>query len=151
MDMNLGKLWEMVWDREAWRATVHEVAKSWTWLSEWSDLIWSYVHSIGDAIQPSHPVMPSSPSSLNLSQHQGLFQWDGSHQMTKILEFQLQHQSFQWVFRVDFPQYWLVCSPCCPSESQESFRTKVQRHRFFGTLPSLWFSSHKWTWPLGTP
>ena len=58
--------------------------------------------------------MPSSPSALNLSQHQGLFQWVSClHQMTKILEFQ--HQSFQWVFRVDFP--W---SPRCPRDSQES-------------------------------
>ena len=54
------------------------------------------VHCIGDAIQPSHPLTLSSPSALNLSQHQGLFLWVGcSHQMTKILEFQLQHQSFQ--------------------------------------------------------
>ena len=49
-----------------------------------------------------HPAISSSvtpsPSSLNLSQHQGLFQWVGcSHQMTRILELQLQHQSFQWV------------------------------------------------------
>ena len=55
-----------------------------------------------------------------LYQHQGLFQWVGSsHQVAKILEFQLQHQSFQWVFRVDFLQGWLVWS-CCPRDSQES-------------------------------
>ena len=53
-----------------------------------------HVHCIGDAVQLSYPLMPS-PSALNLFQHQGLFQWvDCSHQMTKILEFQLQHQSF---------------------------------------------------------
>ena len=60
----------------------------------------------GDAIQPSHPLMPSSPSALDLSQHQGLFQWVVcSHQMTKILklQLQLQLQSFQWTFRVDLP------------------------------------------------
>ena len=80
-----------------------------------------HVYCIGDAIQPSHPLMPSSPSALSLSQHQGLFQWVScSHQMTKILEFQLQHQSFQRVFGVDFPQDWLVWSPCCPRDSQES-------------------------------
>ena len=60
-----------------------------------------HVHCIGDAIWPFDPLMPSSPA-LNLSQHQGLFQSVGSsHQMTKILELQLQ-QSFQQVFRVDF-------------------------------------------------
>ena len=54
-----------------------------------------HVHCIGDAVQPSHPLTPSSPAALNLSQHQGLFQWVCcSHQMTKILELQLQHQSF---------------------------------------------------------
>ena len=71
----------------------------------------------GDAIQPSHPLMPSSPSALNLSQHQGLFQWVGySHQVTKILEIQFQHQSFQQVFRVDFPSV-LFCevAQSCPT------------------------------------
>ena len=61
------------------------------------------VHWIGDAIQPSHPLPPSSPFAFNLSQHQGLFQWVSSlHQVAKVLEFQLQHQSFQWIFRIDF-------------------------------------------------
>ena len=47
-----------------------------------------------------------SPPSLNLSWHQGLFQWVGSsHQVAKVLEFQLQHQSFQWIFRTDFLQH----------------------------------------------
>ena len=63
-----------------------------------------HVHCMGDAIQPSRPLTPSSPSVLNLSQHQGLFQWVRSlHHMTKILELRLQHQPFQWVFRVDLP------------------------------------------------
>ena len=65
-----------------------------------------HAHYISDAIQPSHSLTPSSPSALNLSQHQGLFQWViCSHQMTKILELQLQHQqqSFQGIFRVDLP------------------------------------------------
>ena len=62
-----------------------------------------HAHCFSDTIQPSHPLMPSSPSALNLSKHQGLLQWVScSHQMTKILEFQLQHQSFQWIFRVYF-------------------------------------------------
>ena len=79
-----------------------------------------HVHCIDDAIQLSYPLTPSS-SALNLSQQQGLFKWVScSHQMTKILEFQLQHQSFQGVFRVDFPYDWLVWSLCCPRDSQES-------------------------------
>ena len=60
------------------------------------------VHWIDDAIWPSHPFLPSSPA-FNLSQHQGLFQWVGClHQVAKLLELWLQHQSFQWIFRVDF-------------------------------------------------
>ena len=57
----------------------------------------THAHWVGDAIQPSHPL--SSPSSaFSLSQNQGLFQWvSSSHQVVKVLEFQLQHQSFQWV------------------------------------------------------
>ena len=62
----------------------------------------AHVHWVSDAIQPSHPL--SSPSlTFNLSQHQGLFKWvSSSHQVAKVLEFQLQHQSFQWMFRTDF-------------------------------------------------
>ena len=188
MDVNLGKLWEMVRDREAWHAAVHGITKSHTRTGDWTTrvpsvrlhyllsssesscsilpqiiidspifssfvhikilffgkcfkkycmCIWGYfysvaqscltlcdpmdcstpglsvpyhlakfaqvnVHCIGDVIQPSHPLMPSSPSAINLSQHQGAFQLVGSsHQMTKILE--LQHQSFQLIFRIDFP------------------------------------------------
>ena len=56
----------------------------------------------GDAIQPSHPLLFPSPPAFNLSQHQGLFQWVSSaHQVAKVLEFQLQHQSFQWTPRTD--------------------------------------------------
>ena len=55
------------------------------------------------SVMPSHPVLSPSPSTFNLSQHQGLFKWvSSSHQVTKVLEFQLQHQSFQWTFRTDF-------------------------------------------------
>ena len=63
----------------------------------------THAHWVGDAIQPSHPLSSSSPPTFNLSEHQGLFQWvSSSHQVAKVLEFQLQHQSFQWIFRVDF-------------------------------------------------
>ena len=71
----------------------------------------------------SSSVVPSPPS-FSLSQHQGLFQWVSSlHQMAKVLELQLQHQSFQWIFRTDFLQDWLVWSPCSPRDSQESSPT----------------------------
>ena len=61
-----------------------------------------YVHWVGDAIQPSHPLSYPSPPALNLSQHQGLFKWVNSlHQMAKVSEFQLQHQPFQWTPRTD--------------------------------------------------
>jgi len=83
-----------------------------------------HVHCISDAIQPSHLLMPSSPSACNLSQHQGLFQRVGlSHQITKILELQLQHQSVQQVSRADLLQNGLVGSLCSPRDSQESSPT----------------------------
>ena len=63
----------------------------------------THVHWVSDAIQPSHLLSSPSPPALNLSQHQGLFKWVSfSHQVAKVLEFQLQHQSFQWIFRTDF-------------------------------------------------
>ena len=62
---------------------------------------WNHVHWVSDAIQPSCRLSPTSPPALNLSQYQDLFQWAGAlHQATKVLE--LQHQSFQWIFRVDY-------------------------------------------------
>ena len=62
----------------------------------------THVHRFCDAIQPSHPLSSPSPPALNLFQHQGLFQWvSSSHQVAKVLEVQLQHQSFQWIFRTD--------------------------------------------------
>ena len=74
-----------------------------------------------DAIQASHPLSPPSPLALSLSQHQGLFQWVSSlHHVAKVLELQFQHQSFQWIFRTDFLEDWLVWCSCYPSNSQES-------------------------------
>ena len=64
----------------------------------------THVHRVSDAIQPSHPLLSPSPLTFNHSQHQGLFQWVNSlHEVAKVLEFQLQHQSFQWTPRTDLP------------------------------------------------
>ena len=85
-----------------------------------------HVLKVGDAIQPSHPLLSSSSPAFNLPQHQGLFQRAGSSHQVKntVLEFQLQHhQSFQWIFRTDFLYYWLVWSPWSPRDSQESSAT----------------------------
>ena len=60
------------------------------------ELAQTHVHRVGDAIQPSHPLSSPSSPALNLSQHQGLCQQvSSSHQVAKVLELQLQHQSFQ--------------------------------------------------------
>ena len=83
-----------------------------------------HVHQVGDAIQPSSPLSFPSPPTFNVSQHQSLFQWVSSpHQVTKVLEFQLQHQSFQWIFRPDFLWDWLSWPPCSPRDAQESSPT----------------------------
>ena len=81
----------------------------------------THAHRVGDAIQPSHLLLSPSPPAPNPSQHQGLFQWvNSSHEVTKVLEFQLQHQSFQSTPRTYLLQDGLVGSPCSPRDSQES-------------------------------
>ena len=149
MHMSLGGLWELVMDREAWRAVIYGVSRSQTRLSDWTEtelqfrspssgLQFSSVHFshsvVSDSLQPHelqhvrlpgplptprvysnscslswwyHPAISSSvvpfSSCLQSSQHQGLFQWvSSSHQVAKVLEFQLQHQSFQWIFKTYF-------------------------------------------------
>ena len=69
----------------------------------------THVHWVGDAIQPSNPLSSPSPPALNSSQHQGLFKWvSSSNQVAKVLEIQLQYQSFQWTSRTDlFRMEWL--------------------------------------------
>ena len=94
----------------------------------------THVHWIGDAIQPSHPLLSPSPLAFNLSQHQGLFKWIScSHQVAKVLEFQLQHQSFQWS-----PLGWTGwISLQSKGLSRVFSNTTVQKHQFFGTQLSL--------------
>ena len=83
----------------------------------------THVHRAGDAMQPSHPLSSPSPLAPNPSQLRGIFQWVNSlHKVAKVLEFQLQHQSFQWTPRTDLLN-GLVGSPCSPRDSQESSPT----------------------------
>ena len=90
-----------------------------------TELAQARVHSICDAIQPSNPLLPPFLPPFNLAPHQGLFQWVGSlHQVSKVLEFQLQHQSFQWI-----SSPLGLTSPCCPRDSQESSATQFKGTR----------------------
>ena len=84
--------------------------------------------SIESVMSSNHLLLSSlSLPTFNLFQHQGLLQWvSSSHQVTKILELQLQHQSFQWLFRTDFLQDGLVGSPCSPRDSQESSAAQLK-------------------------
>ena len=84
----------------------------------------THVHRVGDTIQSSHPLSSPSPLAPNPSQHQGLFQWiNSSHEVAKVLEFQLQHHSLQRNPRADLLQNGPVGLPCSPWDSQESSLT----------------------------
>ena len=105
------------------------------------DFALTHIRWVGDAIQPSHLLSPPSPPALNLSQHQDLFQWVSSlYQVAKLLELQLQYQSFQWIFEIDFPLDWLVCS-CRPKDSQEYSPASQFKSSSFSVL-SLLYGSH---------
>ena len=96
----------------------------------------THVHWVGDTIQPSQPLSPPSLPALKLAQHQSLFQWVRSlHQVAKVLE--LQHQFFQWIFRVNWVP--LVLTSLILSQSKELSRV------FFSTTIR---SSHIWMWEL---
>ena len=84
----------------------------------------THIHQVSDAIQPSHPLSSPSPPTPNPSQHQSPFQWvNSSHEVAKVLEFQLQHHSLQRNPRADLLQNGLAGSPCSPRDSQESSPT----------------------------
>ena len=95
-------------------------------------------HRVGDPIQSSHSLSSPSPAAPNPSQHQGLFQWvNSSHEVAKVLELQLQHQSFQWTPRSDLLQDELVGSSCSPRDSQESSPTPQFKSINFSALSFL--------------
>ena len=84
----------------------------------------THVHQVRDTIQASHPLSSPSPPAPNPSQHHSLFQWvNSSHEVAKVLEFQLQHHSFQRTPRANLLYNGLVGSPCSPRDSQESSPT----------------------------
>ena len=110
----------------------------------------THAHWVGDAIQASHPLSSPSPPAPNPSQHQGLFQRvNSSHQVAKVLEFQLQHQSFQWTPRTYLLQDGLAGSPCSPRDSQESSPTPQFKSINSSVLSFL--HSPTLTWPLEKP
>ena len=103
------------------------------------EIVQTHVHRVSDAIQPSHPLSSPSPSAFNLYQHQGLFQWIPLFtSVAKVL--QLQHQSFQWIFRTDFLLDRLILSSCSPRDSQESSPTP-QFKSINSSVPSFLYSS----------
>ena len=114
--------------------------------------IQTHARCINDAIQPSHPLLSPSPAS-NLSQHQGLFQWIGSsHQVAKVLEFQLQHQSFPMNIQGWFPLGLTgLVSSLSRGLSRDFSSTTIWKHQFFSAKPSLWSNSHICTWLLEKP
>ena len=105
----------------------------------------AHVHWVGDAIQPSHPLSFPPPPAFNISQHQGLFKWVSFlHQVAKVLECPLQHQSFQWTLTQDWsPLGWTGwISLQFKGLSKVFSNTTVQKRLFFSAQLSLWANSH---------
>ena len=111
--------WELLrseyWGRCSQCSSVQSLSLVWLWdamdcstpgfpvYHQLPELTQTHVHRVSDAIQPLPLLSSPSPPAFNLSQHEGLFQCvSSSHQVSRVLELQLQHQSFQWIFRTDF-------------------------------------------------
>ena len=106
----------------------------------------THVIQVGYIIQPSHLLLYPYPA-FNLFKYQGLFQWVSSlHQVAKILEFQLQHQPFQWILIPLGLTPWISLKS--KGLSRVFYNITVQKHQFFGTQLSLWSKSHIHTWLL---
>ena len=112
----------------------------------------THVHWLGDAIQLLHPLLSPSLPAFNFSQHLGLFQWvSSSHQVVRVLELQLHHQSFQWIFRmishrIDWFDLLAV---------QGTLKNLLQHHNLKASVlqcsASLWSNFHIHTWLLVNP
>ena len=109
----------------------------------------THVHRVCEAIQPSHPLSSPSPPTLNLSQHQGFYQWvSSSYEVAKVLKFQPQHQSFQ-----DWPPFGWIGWISLKSKglSRVFSNTTVQKHQFFGAQLASQSDPHIHTWSLEKP
>ena len=100
------------------------------------ELSQTHVHGVGDVIQSSYPLLPPSPPTFNLSQHQGLFQWvSSSHQLAKGLEFQLQHSpSNEYSGLISFRMDWLDILAV-----QGTLKSLLQHHSAKASI--LWHSA----------
>ena len=113
----------------------------------------THVHRVGDVIQPSHLLSSPSAPAPNPSQHQDLYPWvNFSHEVAKVLEFQLQHQSFQWTPGDKSPLGWTDWISLQSKELPRIFsNTTVQKHQFFSAQLSSQSNSHIHRWPLEKP
>ena len=116
------------------------------------ELTQTQVHWVGDAIQPSHPLSSPSPPAPSLSQHEGTFPMSQLFPSGgQVLEFHLQHQSFQWTARTDILGWTGCISLQSKALSRVFCNTTVQKHKFFSTQLSLQSNSHIHTWLLEKP
>ena len=126
-----------------------------------SHYLQTQVHWVSDTTQSSHPLLPPSPPALNLSQPQSLFQRVSSgHQVAKVWELQLQYQSFQWIFSVDFPLGWtswisllfqgIFKSLLLHHSSKASILQWIEERKN-SLKKELWSSFHICTWLLEKP
>ena len=117
------------------------------------EFVLTHVHWVGNTIQLSQTLSCPSPPAFNLSQHQGIFQWVScSRQVAKVLELPLQHQFFQWIFRVDFHLgLTVLVSLLSEGVSRVFSSTTVWKHQFLSAQFSLWSNSLIRTWLLQKP
>ena len=124
-------------------SSVQQLSHVWLFVTPWTAArqaslsmtnLWSLLKLMSiELVIPLNHLSSPSPPAFNLAQHQDLFQWISfSYQVARVLELQLQHQSFQWIFRTHFLYDGLVGSPCSSRHSQESSPTPQ-----FQTISSL--------------